>query len=249
MQHIGKMYAPDQVRIVDDVMGIDRKWVRAFHDAVLSRDAVIPFECLSRADLMDEEMAGMLKEIGCFRIHFGVESGSQSVLNAMDKGVSVAQIQQAAKVCRDLGIESYYYMMVGYPGEAWQDLKRSVKLLRETRPDVFSTTIAYPMPSTEFYEQVRHRMVVKGDSIPDWSHTAENRLLFQRGRYNTFFYRWVIRWFHLEWKDAWLQAGKRVSRLEALKTKAGLWMTRLVVNLIARMPGAAATRFRVSEGS
>ena len=249
MRHIKERYAPDQIRIVDDVTGIDRKWVRAFHDAVLALDAVIPFECLSRVDLMDEELARLLKEAGCFRIHFGAESGSQRVLDAMHKGTTVAQIRRAAELCRQLDIETYFYMMVGYPGEEWEDLRRSARLLRETRPNVFSTTIAYPMPGTEFYEQVRDRMALDGDSTPDWVHTAENRLLFRRGRYNTLFYRWAIRWFHLEWKDAWLRAGRRVSRRAWLKTQAGLWLSRAMVHLMARMPGAAAPRFHPTEGA
>jgi radical SAM superfamily enzyme YgiQ (UPF0313 family) len=247
MGHIKERYAPDQIRIVDDVMGIQRKWVRAFHDAVLARDAVIPFECLSRVDLIDEELVRLLKEAGCFRIHFGAESGSQRVLDAMRKGTTVPQIRRAARLCRDLNIETYFYMMVGYPDEEWSDLQRSVELLRDARPDVFSTTIAYPMPGTEFYEQVRDRMALDGDAAPDWSHTAENRLLFRRGRYNTLFYRWIIRWFRQEWKDAWLQAGRTVSPGEWLKTKAGLWLSRIVVNTLARMPGASTTRFHPSS--
>jgi radical SAM superfamily enzyme YgiQ (UPF0313 family) len=249
MRRIKEQYAPDQIRIVDDVMGIDQKWVLMFHIAVLALNAVIPFECLSRANLMDEELARRLKEAGCFRIHFGAESGSQRVLDAMHKGVTVSQIRQAAELCRRLGIETYFYMMVGYPGEEWDDLKLSMKLLRETRPDVFSTTIAYPLPGTEFYEQVRDRMALEGNSMPDWVHTAENRLLFQRGRYNTLFYRWVIRWFHLEWKDAWLKAGRRVSWLARLKTQAGLWLARAAVNLLARLPGAAGVRFHLAGGA
>ncbi len=244
MRHIKERYAPDQIRIVDDVMGINRKWVRAFHAAVLALDAAIPFECLSRADLMDDELTRLLQEAGCFRIHFGAESGSQRVLDAMHKGVATSQIRRAVEVCRRLGVETYFYMMVGYPGEEWEDLKLSATLLRETRPDVFSTTIAYPLPGTEFYEQVRDRMALEGNSMPDWVHTAENRLLFQRGRYNTLFYRWVIRWFRLEWQDARLRAGRRVSRLARFKTQAGLWLARAVVNLMAQMPGSVSVRFR-----
>jgi radical SAM superfamily enzyme YgiQ (UPF0313 family) len=246
MGQIKARYAPDQIRIVDDVMGIQRKWVRAFRDAVVARDAVIPFECLSRVDLIDEELVRLLKEAGCFRIHFGAESGSQRVLDAMRKGTTVPQIRRAARLCRELGIETYFYMMVGYPGEEWSDLQRSVELLRDARPDVFSTTIAYPMPGTEFYEQVRDRMTLAGDATPDWAHTAENRLLFRRGRYNTLFYRWVIRWFRQEWKDAWLQSGRAASLADRLKTQAGLWLSRLVVNALARVPGAATTHFRPS---
>ncbi len=249
MRHIKERYAPDRIRIVDDVMGIDREWVRAFHDAVLALDAVVPFECLSRVDLMDEELTRLLKEAGCFRIHFGAESGSQKVLDAMHKGITVPQIRRATEFCRRIGIETYFYMMVGYPGEEWEDVKLSAGLLRDTRPDVFSTTIAYPMPGTEFYQQVQHRMVVEGDAIPDWVHTAENRLLFRRSRYNTLFYRWVIRWFHLEWKDAWSRAGRRVSPWAWLKTQAGLWLARAVVHVMARMPGAATTRFDPAQGA
>jgi radical SAM superfamily enzyme YgiQ (UPF0313 family) len=249
MRLIREQYQPDQIRIVDDVLGIDRKWVRAWHDAVLAHDAVIPFECLSRADLMDEEVARMLKEAGCRRIHIGAESGSQRVLDAMNKGIKVDQIRRVAEICRDLEIESYFYMMVGYPGEEWEDLKLSVKLLREIRPDVFSTTIAYPLPGTEFYEQVRDRLTFGAEHMPDWIHTAENRLLFERGRYSTVFYRWVIRWFRAEWKDARLKAGAQVTNLERLKTWTGLWLSRAVVNVLAHMPGAAEVQFNPQQGA
>jgi len=249
MRLIREQYHPDQIRIVDDVLGIDRKWVRAWHDAVLAHDAVVPFECLSRADLMDEELASLLKEAGCRRIHIGAESGSQRVLDAMNKGIKVDQIRRVAEICRDLEIESYFYMMVGYPGEEWEDLKLSVKLLREIRPDVFSTTIAYPLPGTEFYEQVRDRLTFGGEQMPDWIHTAENRLLFERGRYNTLFYRWVIRWFRAEWKDARLKAGAEGTKIERLKTLAGLWLSRAVVNVLARMPGAANVQFHPQQGA
>jgi anaerobic magnesium-protoporphyrin IX monomethyl ester cyclase len=248
MAIIKEQYHPDQVRIVDDVLGINRKWVRAWHDAVLDRDAVIPFECLSRADLMDEEMACLLKEAGCRRIHIGAESGSQKVLDAMNKGITIDGIRRVAELCRDLDIESYDYMMVGYPGEEWEDLQLSVKLLRETRPDVFSTTIAYPLPGTEFYEQVRDRLTFEGEQMPDWVHTAENRLLFERGGYSTLFYRWVMRWYRAEWKDARLNAGEQVPPSQRIKTWAGLWLTRAAVNVLARMPGAADVQFHPQQG-
>jgi hypothetical protein len=130
-------------------------------------------------------------------------------------------------------------MMVGYPGERWGDLLRSARLLRETRPDAFSTTIAYPLPGTPFYEQVRERLGFVGDCPPDWTHTAENRLLFRRRGVSTWFYRRVVRWFHSEWRDARLRARPRVSGLEWLRTKVGLWRDRLIVGL-----GAAFSALR-----
>jgi radical SAM superfamily enzyme YgiQ (UPF0313 family) len=232
MQLMKEQYRPDQLRIVDDVMGIDRRWVRAWHDAVLARDAVIPFECLSRVDLMDEELVRLLKGVGCRRIAFGAESGSQKVLDAMNKGTKVEQILQAAELCRRAGIETYFYIMLGYPGEEWGDIRKTIALLRKTRPTVFSSTIAYPLPGTAFYEEVQHRLL----DVPDWDYTAENRLLFER-EYSTRFYRMVQRWLHREWRASrWRHGDESASPLERLRGLAGLWATRGMVQLLQWLP-------------
>jgi anaerobic magnesium-protoporphyrin IX monomethyl ester cyclase len=231
MRTIKECYRPDQLRIVDDVLGIDRRWVRSWRDAVLERNAVIPFECLSRVDLLDAELVGLLQEVGCKRVALGTESGSQRVLDAMCKGTTVEQIRRAAEICREAGIETYFYMMVGYPGEEWVDLQRSVRLLRETRPDAFSTTIAYPLPGTAFYEQVQHRLPAGQGAWADWDYTAENKLLYQTGRYDTRFYRRVIRWFHSEWRDARIGAGMHASLADRVRSKLSVWRDRLLMDV------------------
>ena len=248
MKHIKETYTPDMLRVVDDITGVRRGWVIEWKDEVLKRDAVIPFECLTRVNLATEEMLTALREMGCVKIYFGAESGSQKVLNAMKKGIRVPQIYRAAELCKRLGIRTYFFMMVGYPGEDWEDLLLSVKMLRETLPDEFSTTIAYPLPGTEFYEQVRDRLMFESDWHIDWDYTAENRLLFQRDKYNTRFYRWVIFWFHKEWEDAWIQAGKPTSVWRRLRVKVGLWLARVIVRVLARVPAATIIRFRPAEG-
>jgi radical SAM superfamily enzyme YgiQ (UPF0313 family) len=234
MRLIKRDYHPDQLRIVDDVMGIDRNWVREWHKAVLRKDAVIPFECLSRVDLIDEEMVRLLKETGCQRIAFGAESGSQKILDAMQKGTRVQQIRQAAALCRRYGIETYFYIMLGYPGEEWVDLSKTIDLLKETRPDSFSSTIAYPLPGTDFYEQVKHRLL----ETPDWDYTAENRLLFQRS-HTTRFYRWVQRLLHKEWWAARQRYGdEKTTFPQRLRNWASLWATRGMVRLLRYLPAS-----------
>jgi len=249
LRHIKETYRPDFVRIVDDAMGIRKAWVRRWRDAVIESDAVIPFECLSRVDLLDADIVRWLREAGCRRMALGAESGSQKVLDAMTKGATVEQIRHASALCREVGIETYFYMMVGYPTETWADLKLSARMLRETRPDQFSTTIAYPLPGTAFYERVKDRLPQGDGLVPDWDFTAENRLLFGRGQYSTYFYRRVIRWFHHEWEDAWIKAGKPVSAVERLRTFIALWRDRILVHLLARMPGlgAQATGWQVDR--
>jgi radical SAM superfamily enzyme YgiQ (UPF0313 family) len=228
MRFLKEQYRPDQIRIVDDVMGIDRQWVRAWHDAVLARDAVIPFECLSRVDLMDEELVRLLREGGCRRIAFGAESGSQRVLDAMNKGTRVEQIRQAAALCRQHGIDTYFYIMLGYPGEEWEDIQKTVALLNETRPEMFSSTIAYPLPGTDFFEQVKHRLL----DTPDWDYTAENRLLFER-EHSTLFYHWVQRLLAKEWRAARLRHGdESASLVGRLRNETGLWLARGMVKIL-----------------
>jgi radical SAM superfamily enzyme YgiQ (UPF0313 family) len=246
MALIKQLYNPDQIRVVDDITGVDRDWVFEWREEVLKHDAAIPFECLSRVNLMDVPLLTALKDIGCRKIYFGAESGSQKVLNAMKKGTKVEQIYRAAEACRQVGIHVYYFMMVGYPGEEMDDLRLSVKMLTETLPDSFSTTIAYPLPGTEFYQQVRNRIMHDGD---DWAFTAENKLLFERGKYNTVFYRWVQRWFNKEWEVARARAGRtRPSALAAARSLAGLHVSRAMVNLAARLPGGATVEFKPAPG-
>ncbi|MBN1581144.1 MAG: B12-binding domain-containing radical SAM protein [Anaerolineae bacterium] len=235
MREIKTRYHPDRIRLVDDVTGINRDWIRRWRDALLDRDALIPFECLSRVDLVDREMLTWLKEAGCVRISFGAESGSQKVLDAMTKGTQVAEIYRAAELCHELGIELYFFIMVGYPTETWQDIQATAKLLRETMPDTFSSTIAYPLEGTPFYDQVRDRLI----HDHDWSHTAENRVLY-KARYGTRFYRWVQRWFHQQWRWARIRAGREQpswgGKLRVLAARA---LSRLAVGLLRHLPADA----------
>jgi radical SAM superfamily enzyme YgiQ (UPF0313 family) len=166
----------------------------------------------------------------------------------MNKGARVSQIYDAAARCKRMGIEMYFFMMVGYPGEEWSDLQLSADMPRKTLPEDFSTTIAYPLPGTPFYEQMRDRLIFDSDWNLDWDYTAENRLLFQRERYNTFFYRLVIRWFHKEWEDAWLEAGQSRTRWRWAKVKLGLLFYRTAGSVLAHAPMTSNIRFQPAPG-
>lgn len=249
MKLLKNVFSPDFIRVVDDITGVQKNWVLKWSQEVIKRNAIIPFECLTRVNLASEDMLKALKDMGCEKIYFGAESGSQKVLDAMEKGITVEQIYKASELCKKLGIKTYFFMMVGYPGEEIEDLKLSVKLLRETLPDEFSTTIAYPLPGTKFYEQVRDRLMFESQEwMLDWDYTAENKLLFKREKYNTTFYRWVVRWFNREWKDAWFKAGKKATIFEITKNKIELGITKTIVNLLAQVQISDIVRFQPAEG-
>ena len=196
MKKLRDLYGADRISLHDETLGVNKEWIRQFRDAVFQNDALIPFDCFSRVDVIDESMVSCLKSIGCRQIRFGIESGSQKVLNAMNKGTNIDQVYSAARICYEYDIESYYFMMVGYPEEDLNDLMLSIKLLVETVPDEFSTGIAYPLVGTEFYEKVKHKLKPKRN-LP---RVNENTLIFENNQYSTFIYQMFQKLFRAEWE-------------------------------------------------
>jgi radical SAM superfamily enzyme YgiQ (UPF0313 family) len=192
-------YQPERLWIADDLIGVQKKWVSAWHDAVLEADAVLPFECLSRADLLTPQMVRELRQIGCFRIYFGAESGSQRVLDAMQKDTTVEQIYGASAMLKEAGIERGFFMMLGYPPEEMVDIKMTIKMLLDIVPEMVGFSVAYPIEGTPFHDAVRAQMSVQA---PQWRSSNENRVLFD-ARYSTRFYAATI---------AYIQARLRLAR-------------------------------------
>jgi radical SAM superfamily enzyme YgiQ (UPF0313 family) len=189
MVMLKERYHPDIMWISDDVLTINKKWTHDFVREVKTRNAQHPYECLSRADLVDREMLQGLRETGCFRIWYGVESGSQKVLDSMRKGTTIRQVREAARMTQEAGMQAGFFILLGYPDETTADIRATIQLLKETRPDVVGTSVAFPIKGTEFYERVENRI------IPDenWSSRNQNKLLFQ-GKYPRLYYWFAARW-------------------------------------------------------
>ena len=111
----------------DDVFTINHEWLRTYAAEMRRRGLRIPFECISRADRLNEEMLDLLAELGCFRIWIGSESGSQRILDSMDRGVKVEQVQQAVEMSRERGIQSGMFLMWGYEGEELEDIEATIQ--------------------------------------------------------------------------------------------------------------------------
>lgn len=189
MLMLKERYKPDIMWISDDVLTINRKWSREFFEEVRRRDAAHPFECLSRADLVDREILQGLADSGCFRIWYGAESGSQKVLDSMQKGTRVEQVREASRITQELGMQSGFFILLGYPEETTADIQMTIDFLRETRPDVVGISVAFPIKGTEFYERVEDRIIPN----ENWSSRNQNKLLF-KGRYPRLYYWFAIRW-------------------------------------------------------
>ncbi len=187
MRHIKDVYKPDLLWIADDILGVDKRWIAAWRAEVERLDAAIPFECLSRADLITEPLVRDFQALGCRRVYIGAESGSQKVLDAMNKGITVEQIHEAAGLLKRYGIERAFFMMLGYPGEEMPDVEKSMDMLRRLKPEYVGFSVAYPLRGTVFYEEVKDLISVE----QQWMESNENRPLHTNA-YSAAFYQQAI---------------------------------------------------------
>lgn len=190
-----RTYAPDHLWMVDDVFGLRPGWVRQFADALAAAGARVPFRCLMRADQVNAEVARALADAGCVMVWMGAESGSQTVLDAMEKGQTVDEIRQAARALKTVGIRVGFFLQFGYPGEQWEDIEATLALVREEAPDDIGVSVSYPLPGTRFYERVRAELGVK----QHWVDSGDLSLMY-RGTYSSDFYRELHGVVHAEFR-------------------------------------------------
>jgi radical SAM superfamily enzyme YgiQ (UPF0313 family) len=216
----------------DDVFALDRHWVQRFAEEITKRDAAVPFKIQSRADLMSETTVQNLKEAGCSEVWMGVESGSQTVLNAMDKGLNLTSVRAARRSLKEAGIRACYFLQFGYPGETWAELQETIGFVRETRPDEVGISFSYPLPGTVFYEHVREQLGQKRN----WTDSDDLCIMFTAA-YTTDFYRAVRDALHAE-VDAW--RAPAVSHKAEAKVSA-LWQKVNDIEPVSRNSEAFAT--------
>ena len=176
-------YSPDMFWISDDVFTINHPWIRTYHAEMRRRSIRVPFECISRADRLTPEMMDLLADLGCFRMWIGAESGSQRILNAMGRGVQIEQVHRAVEMCRERGIQSGMFLMWGYEGEELEDIEATIRHVSLSRPDVFLTTVSYPIKGTPYYGSISDKIV----QIAPWGKTSDRELRIA-GRHSRNFY-------------------------------------------------------------
>jgi radical SAM superfamily enzyme YgiQ (UPF0313 family) len=234
----------DHIWFGDDVFALNDHWVEEFATEVTKRNAAVPFKIQSRADLMSEQTVQYLKTAGCTEVWMGVESGSQAVLNAMDKGLKLPSVIAARSLLEKAGIRACYFLQFGYPGETWTELQETIAFVRETRPDDIGISFSYPLPGTVFYERVQAELGQKRN----WTDSDDLCIMFNAA-YKTDFYRAVRDALHAE-VDSWRELEEsdathaqiealwcRVAELEPVSRDADALVTS------ERMPPVASTAF------
>jgi radical SAM superfamily enzyme YgiQ (UPF0313 family) len=194
VEHIRDTYKPGQVWYADDVFTIHRTWLRNFAAELKRRQIKMPFETISRADrMMREDILETLAEMGCYRIWIGSESGSQRILDAMERGVTAEQVQWATKAAQRHGIEVGMFLMWGYDGEEIEDIKATIEHVKQCNPDIFFTTVAYPIMNTTYYHEVAERVQL----TKDWAEASDRDYVIQ-GRHSRTYYKYADQWLRQE---------------------------------------------------
>lgn len=176
----------------DDIFGLKPGWIHAFRQEMEARSLKVRFKIQCRADLLlNEDNIADLAAAGCEEVWIGAESGSQQILYAMDKGTTIAQIEESTRLMKKHGIRPCFFLQFGYPGEAMPEIRQTIRMMQELLPYDIGVSVSYPLPGTVFYDRVKQEMDIK----TNWDHSDELAMMFT-GTYSKEFYKSLHRYVH-----------------------------------------------------
>src|SRR5580658_2532108 len=176
-------YQPEMAWMADDVFTIHHGWLFQYAGELKRRGLKVPFECISRADRLNPQVVETLAEMGCFRVWIGSESGSQRILDAMERGVTAEEVRSSVATCKSHGIKTGMFLMWGYEGEQLCDIEATIEHVKKTDPDIFFTTVAYPIKGTPYFSEVANRV----ENLKPWN-VGSDREVRIRNRHSRQFY-------------------------------------------------------------
>ncbi len=222
IRELSRLYRPDHLWIVDDIFGLKPGWIERFAEIAARERVRVPFRCLLRADGVTPAVTRALSAAGCRTAWIGAESGSQRVLDAMEKGIRVEQIAEAARGLHDAGIEVGFFLQFGYPGETRDDIEQTLQMVRRCRPDDIGVSVSYPLPGTAFYARVKAQL---GDK-QHWIDSNDLAVMYPAA-YPPEFYRTLHGLVHAEFRSR-----RGFSPYQALRA----WLLRRRVDRLAARP-------------
>jgi radical SAM superfamily enzyme YgiQ (UPF0313 family) len=186
----------DHIWFCDDIFGLKPGWVKEFADLIETEDLRFKFKMQGRVDLLlKEDNIRNLKRAGCENIWMGAESGSQKILDAMDKGTTVEQIYEATRLLKSNGIHPSFFIQFGYLTETREDIEKTISMINELLPYEIGISVSYPLPGTLFYEKVKRQLNGK----TNWKDSDELALMF-RNTYPPAFYKQLHRYVHKNYR-------------------------------------------------
>lgn len=217
IEQLQQKFGFTHIWFADDIFGLKPGWLRDFSAAVQQRKLKFSYKIQSRADLLlQEDNIRHLAASGCDMVWMGAESGSQKILDAMDKGTKVEQIHEATRLLKKHGIKPAFFLQFGYPGETMDDIKKTIAMVNELLPYDIGISVSYPLPGTEFYERVKAELRHK----TNWTDSDELALMFSN-TYQPAFYKQLHRYVHKSYRKHQSLSLLRAP-VKSLRSRAGL---------------------------
>lgn len=185
LTYLQQHFKVDHFWMCDDIFGLKPGWVTSFAQVVKKENLKIRYKIQSRADLLlEEEIIDNLMVSGLDEVWIGAESGSQKILDAMDKGIRVQQIYEATTRLKEKGVKVGFFIQFGYLGESYKDIHKTIKMVLDLMPDSLGISVSYPLPGTKFYDTVKKDLKQKAN----WTDSDDLAMMF-RNTYDPSFYR------------------------------------------------------------
>lgn len=221
-----KEYGVTNFWMCDDIFGLKPNWVQEFDRLLKKTGLQISFKIQSRADLLlKENSIDALVSSGLKEVWLGAESGSQSILDAMDKGTTIEQIEESTRLLQRKGVRVAFFIQYGYLGETKTDINKTIDLIKRAKPDDIGISVSYPLPGTKFYETVKSEMKEK----QNWTDSNDLAMMFS-GSFNQEFYKKLHSYTHkIFQRTKGIQAMKKVF-INPLKAD------KFQLKLIAKLP-------------
>jgi anaerobic magnesium-protoporphyrin IX monomethyl ester cyclase len=230
-------FKPEHFWMCDDIFGLKPGWVKEFNRLVQERNLKFKYKIQSRVDLLlEENTIELLAQSGVDTVWVGAESGSQKILDAMDKGTKVEQIVRATKLLKQHGIKTAFFLQFGYLGETHEDIIATLSMVLNLMPDEIGISVSYPLPGTKFYEKVKEGLTEK----KNWTDSDDLALMF-KSTYSPSYYRILHRYVHNQYK---IQRGVNQFRNSFTFTKDTF---RNLLSMLYNMPLSWFHKYQLSK--
>jgi anaerobic magnesium-protoporphyrin IX monomethyl ester cyclase len=241
IKYLNHKFGIDHVWFCDDIFGLKPGWVNEFAELVKKEKLKFRFKIQSRADLLvQESYVSSLALAGCENVWMGAESGSQKILDAMDKGITTHQIEEATLLLKKHGIRPSFFIQFGYLDENIADIKQTIRMINRLKPSEIGVSVSYPLPGTRFYEKVKEQLKEKSN----WTDSDELVLMFAN-TYKPLFYKQLHEYVHKNFKKSLAYENFRLLLKAPLK---GNWsIFKKVLAGVYIIPSLFFTRLRLRQ--
>mgnify|MGYP003114942017 CR=1 FL=1 len=225
IKYLSETYGVNRFWMCDDIFGLKPNWVQNFNIELKKAELSISYYIQSRVDLLlKEDTIDALSESGLEEVWVGAESGSQAILDAMDKDTKVEQIYEATRLLKAKNVRVAFFIQFGYVGETKEDIEKTIDMIKELVPDNLGVSVSYPLPGTQFYDKVKDDLKLKAN----WTDSDDLAMLF-KGTYSSAFYKKLQRYVHKEYRKSQALQTIKVAFKNPLKLSKQQWRSLVLI--------------------